>query len=207
MEDASYLRGKYVRVTSTDKKTIIYIRKYLSSKHTIVNLFPTEPNGKIRYFLRIGSHKLYNNLTKLGLHPKKSLNVKFPNVPKKYLNDFVRGYFDGDGCVFLERAKGKTQPLIIKRLTITFTSGSKIFLKKLGNELRNNLGLDRNKIYNGCRSFQLKYSTSDSIKLFKYLYKNTQNVYFLERKYKIFLKYFKLRPSRIDANVKKILDF
>jgi len=25
--------------------------------------------------------------------------VEFPDVPKEYLPDFIRGYFDGDGCI------------------------------------------------------------------------------------------------------------
>ena len=109
LEDASYLRGKYMRVTSTDKSTIMKIRQWLKSEHSIVTMKPNWPNGKLRYLLRIGSHKLYDTLICLGLYPNKSLTVRFPKVPKKYLRHFVRGYFDGDGCVVCEMAKLKIQ--------------------------------------------------------------------------------------------------
>ena len=36
LEDASYLRGKYVRVSSVEKYSILRIKKWLSSEHTIV---------------------------------------------------------------------------------------------------------------------------------------------------------------------------
>lgn len=35
LEDASYLRGKYLRVSSAEKSNIITIRKLLKSEHTI----------------------------------------------------------------------------------------------------------------------------------------------------------------------------
>jgi len=41
LEDASYLRGKYIRVTSIDKSTIEKIRDWLDSEHAIVVLKPT----------------------------------------------------------------------------------------------------------------------------------------------------------------------
>src|SRR5438876_697132 len=85
MEDASYLRGKYVRVTSIDRSTIIKIRKQFKSQHTIVSLKPNQFAGKQRYFLRIGSHKLYDSLFRLGLRPNKSLSMTFPKIPDEFL--------------------------------------------------------------------------------------------------------------------------
>lgn len=205
LEDASYLRGKYIRVTSVEKKSILRIRKWLGSKHTIVAVPSTRINGKIRYTLRIGSHKIYNSLLKLGLYPNKSLTIKFPDIPVKYLDHFMRGYLDGDGCVFLERAAGKKQKLIVKRLSTIFTSGSKDFLKKMNATMRKHLGVKQDKVYNGHRSFQLRYMTADSIKLFKFLYKNTPKNCYFQRKAKIYLNYFKLRPSKIDPEIMFVL--
>ena len=56
LEDASYLRGKYLRFTSGDRTIVEDIKKALGSKHRIVKLPPTTKNGKDRYFLRIGDH-------------------------------------------------------------------------------------------------------------------------------------------------------
>lgn len=206
LEDAYYLRGKYTRVTSTDRLTVFRIRKLLNSKHTINILKPDENHpGKTRYFLRIGSHALYDSLVALGLHPHKSLTVTFPSVPRKFLADFIRGYFDGDGCAHLSMAKGITQKKIIKRLCVTFTSGSFDFLKKLCHTLKTELPLQQDKIYKGSRSFQLKYSTGDSVEIFKFMYGSGGKELRLERKFKVFADYFKLRPQRVDVKINSLL--
>lgn len=198
LEDASYIRGKYIRVTSVEKQNILKIRRCLNSEHTVVKLKPTRPNGKYRYLLRIGSHKLYSSLTKLGMYPNKSLTIKFPDTPKKYLNDFVRGYFDGDGCVYLYLKRGKRQKMIIKKLSVIFTSGSEIFLEELKGLLHDIAGIKHDKVYNSQRAFQLRYSTGDSIRIFKFIYGGVRPKLFLRRKLKVFLRYFKMRLLPVD---------
>ncbi|MFA5776950.1 MAG: LAGLIDADG family homing endonuclease [Parcubacteria group bacterium] len=207
MEDASYLRGKYIRVSSIDKSTILKIRNWLKSKHTIVKINPPTNNGHKRYLLRIGNHTLYNDLIKLGLYPNKSLTVKFPNIPQKYFNHFVRGYFDGDGCVRICMRKGKRQKLVISKLSTVFTCGSKEFLEKLAKQLNENIKTKNIKVYNGCKSYMLCYSTEDSVKLFKFLYRNLNKNDFLERKFDRFRDYFNKRPQRIDSKVNNILRY
>jgi intein-encoded DNA endonuclease-like protein len=53
--------------------------------------------------LSITSQKMYDDLLKIGLEPKKTwtLNMELvlKSIPEKYLPDFFRGYFDGDGHV------------------------------------------------------------------------------------------------------------
>lgn len=54
------------------------------------------------YKIMILSKKLCVDLIKLGCYPKKSLTLKFPteqNVPNFLIRHFLRGYFDGDGCI------------------------------------------------------------------------------------------------------------
>ena len=206
LEDASYLRGKYVRLTSTDKDIVFKIKKWLDSEHNVVILKDSLPNRKQRYFLRIGSHKLYDRLTELGLYPNKSLTMSFPKISGRYLNDFIRGYFDGDGCVYLELSNGKKQKIIIKKLSTIFTSGSKKFLQTLKFILKKEIEVSQNNIYNSQRAFQLRYCTSDSIKLFKFLYKNTPKDLYFKRKFKVFVKYFKMRSSVIDKEIGNILN-
>jgi hypothetical protein len=205
MEDASYLRGKYIRVSSVEKKNIEKIRERLNSEHTIVEIKPISKNRQKRYLLRIGSHMLYNDLISLGLFPKKSLTVGFPNIRDKYLSNFVLGYFDGDGCVRICRARGKKKDWIIKKLSIVFTSGSENFLKKLAVQLQKKLATNQMNVYNGHRSFMLSYSTEDSMKIFEFLYGNTKKGVFLERKFDVFCEYLKLRPGRIDSKIKSII--
>ena len=212
MEDASYLRGKYIRVSSSDKVTIERIKKLMGSEHTIVIVksrtlkFKHQLKSyvnKEQYLLRIGSHDIYDSLVKLGLYPNKSLSIKFPNIPNHALPHFIRGYFDGDGCVYLEMGRGVKNQKIIKRLSIIFTSGSTDFLKGLQVNLSNSLGLVGH-IYEGSGAYRLRYSTGDSVKIFPFIYQNSKDIY-LERKLHIFKTYFRIRPQRLDSSVRFIL--
>ena len=205
LEDASYLRGRYIRVTSVEKHIIKKMKHWLDSDHTIVVLKPTWPNGRQRYLLRIGSHKLYDALYKLGLYPNKSLTIQFPQIPRMYLGDFIRGYLDGDGCVYLQTGHGIKKKITVKKLSVIFTSGSLLFLKKLNIILRQFIEIRQKRIYQGQRAFQLRYGTSDSIKIFKLLYGGCQSDLFFKRKFMVFVRYFKLRPSTIDTTIRKIL--
>lgn len=193
LEDASYLRGKYVRVSSTDRQTIVKIKRWLGSAHTIVSQGPSNLRGKDRFLLRIGNQKLYTSLIKKGLYPNKSLTICLPKVPKDSLAHFVRGYFDGDGCVYLYTTKGKKVKWVIRKLSVIFTSGSFDFLHKLCNTLQRKLRLKQTKVYRGTRAYQLRYSTYDSVKLFEFMYKTYPSHTYLPRKLHTFSRFFKLR--------------
>ena len=73
-------------------------------------------NGKTLYKLSFASIKITNDLIKLGCVPNKSLILQFPTfdtVPEKYMSHFIRGYFDGDGCIW----NGKRKKMIVKDST------------------------------------------------------------------------------------------
>ncbi|MBI2631100.1 hypothetical protein HYW73_02710 [Candidatus Nomurabacteria bacterium] len=205
LDDSPYMRGKYIQIASTDEDSIQRIKYWLKSEHKINKKKSNFTGGKICFMLRIGSHKIYNDLFKLGLYPNKSLTVNFPKIPQKYLGHFMRGYFDGDGCVHFARSKGKTGKLIIKRVRIIFTSGSKIFLDRM-NEILKIIKINDGKIYPSKRSYQAIYNTKDSIRMFKLMYKNASVNSFFMRKFKIFNNYFELQPKVIDKTIRKIIN-
>jgi intein/homing endonuclease len=179
LEDASYLRGKYIRVTSTDKESILRIKKLLGSAHTVVILSPTGAHGKERYFLRIGNKKIYEQLTQFGLHPNKSKTITMPVIPKKFLSDFVRGYFDGDGCVYLE--KNPSNKNLYKRMRVIFTSGSRGFLTTLSQVIEKQTGISGDVLRGYNNAFQLRYNTRNSTMISDFMYARANGVY-LERK-------------------------
>lgn len=145
--------------------------------------------------MRIGSRQLYDRLYALGVTPRKSLTMKFPAVPDKYLAPFVRGYFDGDGCAYLEmRPTGNP-----KRLLTVFTSGSVEFLKVLHRLLQTHALVQGDAL---CKhgstkgTYQLRYSSADSIRVFEFMYKEPfPKDLLMQRKYDIFMRYFKLHAK------------
>ena len=201
MEDAPRIRGRYVRVTNTDKDRIITIKRLLGSRHTITKDH-TDRGHKTRYLLRIGNQSLYDRLVVLGLTPRKSLTMLFPTVPRKYLGTFTRGYFDGDGCVHLEMNVSGTP----KKLLTAFTSGSKAFLIRLHELLRAEIGIIGPGLYaHGSAKgiYQLRYSSADSVRLFKLMYAlPMERGLFLRRKYAIFTRYFRLHAASKRSRLK-----
>ena len=121
---------------------------------------------------------IYNDIIKLGGTENKSITLQFPNIPKEYLPDFIRGYIDGDGSVY--DVKGM-------RVNTTFTCGSRAFLNKLLQILKEEAGIQGGSFDDP--NYSLRFGKKDSIKLFNYMYRNTSDELFLKRKKDRFLKY------------------
>lgn len=202
--DSPYMRGKYLNITSIDKDSILRMKRLLNSDHKIKETRSNFIGSKLCYILRIGSHKICNRLYNLGVHPRKSLEISLPQIPAKYFWHFIRGYFDGDGCVNIERKIKSSGEIGMKRMRIIFTSGSKNFLHKI-NEVIKRTNNTNGKIYKSKRSVQLIYNTKDSVEIFKLMYKGAEIDSFFIRKFKIFEKYFQLRPNKKDAIIGKII--
>ena len=194
LEDASYLRGKYLRICSSDIEILEKIKSAMNSEHKIVIIKPKEflfrgkkYVSKEKYMLRIGSHEIYNDLLRLGITPRKSKTIIFPNIPIEFLTYFIRGYSDGDGCINVYNKK--------KRLSVTFTSGSKLFLEQLSKIITFALGAKVHSVFRNSRAYQIKYSTKEAVLLLKYIYSDIIDKLYLERKYKVFLGFFQSYPK------------
>lgn len=180
-----------ISLSMNDRDLLEKVRKVMGSEHKI------EPSKhqKGLYYYHFSREKLVKDLEKLCVVPRKSLIVKFPEIPEAYLSDFIRGVFDGDGSVFFEK-RSRLFPL-----RTNFVSGSKDFIDGLEKCLES-LGMPARTIYKqrtkNAWSYKFVYCHRDSIKLFNILYKNSQNGLFLSRKYKRFLECFKT-PSEGDV--------
>ncbi|MHA2279384.1 MAG: LAGLIDADG family homing endonuclease [Promethearchaeota archaeon] len=54
------------------------------------------------------SDKLVADLIRYGVHPRKSKTLKAPELREDLVRHWIRGYFDGDGCVSIDK-KGNTR--------------------------------------------------------------------------------------------------
>jgi intein/homing endonuclease len=61
-------------------------------------------NHQQQLSLCIANKKISKQLEKLGCVQKKSLVLEFPDIPEHVQNHFIRGYFDGDGCIYINKA-------------------------------------------------------------------------------------------------------
>lgn len=81
-----------------DIKNEIEINKPLGFK----NYHDKNPNHKNQYSLSITCKHMSDTLFKLGMVDAKSLILEFPEwLNKDLYSHFIRGYFDGDGCLYL----------------------------------------------------------------------------------------------------------
>lgn len=127
--------------------------------------------------INICNQQICNDLNKYGCVPKKSLILKFPNkdiISDELIRHFIRGYFDGDGCVHINKKNKST--------VINFT-GTEDFLDSLRQILHNKINMPILRITRkkGQKAYQLSYGGIEEFeKIFEFLYKDA-NI-FLDRK-------------------------
>lgn len=137
-----------------------------------------ELNGKnyLQCHLRVYSYKMVLDLIKHGVYINKTKILHFPkDIDNNLMNHFIRGYFDGDGCVSKDSAKKKT-------IGANFTSGSLSFLEDLRSflylyNINSYIYQERKNTYRLYIKGLKNYNT-----FFNYLYKNS--TIYLERKLK-----------------------
>ena len=132
--------------------------------------------------IQIYSEEIYNDLIINGITPRKSFTLKFPNIPLEYISHFIRGVFDGNGCVTQVNCGNSVAAWV------SIASASKEFIKPLKAAL-NYMGLLGGNIYtrmpnkiNGRTApmYELSFKKYDSIKFYNIIYENAD--IFLNRK-------------------------
>lgn len=95
----------------------------VTTKRTMCNL-----NNKYydSCLIRVYCTSMVDDLESLGVTTCKSYNIELPNIDEKYINHFIRGFFDGDGCI-CENKKKKGASSI----RCDFTCGCEYFVNQL----------------------------------------------------------------------------
>lgn len=129
------------------------------------------------------SFKMSKDLNDKGCTPNKSLTLTFPNetiVPKEYIRDFIRGYFDGDGCVHVN--------VDTKHFSLGFV-GTTEFLTSIQSIFQEELNLTLTSLRPQGKAYCCSWDGIKNLdKIFKYLYKDC-NIY-LDRKFEKFNSLF-----------------
>jgi intein-encoded DNA endonuclease-like protein len=184
-------RGAYFfSLEICDKEIVEKCRDLMKSNHKI-GIRLAIGNHRTSYRLQIGSKEIYSDLKQLGFSDQKTHNISIPQVPEKYFSDFTRGYFDGDGNVWVGtiHKNRKKQTLVIQSV---FTSCSLVFLQELKYRLEKQGVLGRitcEKTY-----YRLCYSVRSSVRLYELMYNNSaEKGFFLIRKKAVFEKFIENR--------------
>ncbi len=146
----------------------------------------------------ITQHKPIRDIQGLGIHPRKSLVIGFPTteqVPEQFVNSFVLGVFEGDGCIHLKKGGGGAGATAQFAATINFNERLKEILSALEIESKIYLS-NQSKGKNFCR---LDIVKKESIfKLMEWMYRDSSHR--MERKHRLFRE---LR-ARYDSNLEFI---
>jgi len=159
-----------------------HLQNFLNSlqSDSIIKDYTSHLNGKEYYNSKINicNQHICQTLKEKGCVPNKSLILTFPNetiLPKHLRRHFIRGYFDGDGCIHINKEKGN--------VNLNFV-GTKEFLSVLQDILCEEIGLDKTSIHEnnrGSKAYSFAYGGyADVESIYKYLYKDC-NIY-LQRK-------------------------
>lgn len=192
--DGNMIKNKrgahFVSFYSTDRELLEKVKLNLASdlKISARKMDSNFNNHKQAYVLQIGSKEIFKDLVLLGMTPNKSLTIKMPAVPKKFLPSFLRGYFDGDGHVSVSTYQKNDRKNKSTVIITGFTSGSKNFLESLWKILKKYKVVEGGTLYE-TGGHRLCFSANDSLRLYNFMYQKEKNLY-LERKKAIFEQYF-----------------
>lgn len=186
--------GQFWCIQITDKELLENIRRTIESHHKIGSR-KRFGNAKTSYSIQIGSIEMCNDLRALGFTERKTKNLSVKKVPKKYFSHFIRGYFDGDGNVWIGYVH-KERKTKLRTIRTVFTSCSLIFLQMIREKLES-FGIYKGVLSKGNGNYyRLTYSVNNSLKLSDFMYNHTVSALgglFLERKRKKFREFVKMR--------------
>ena len=167
-----------------DKKHLEKFNNCLESDVEIKTYIESSGFGKGNQYCRVlyTSQKLTNDLIKYGVYEKKSNILSSPNIPEKYIKDFIRGYFDGDGSIW--KQDNATQ------FNIGIVGTDKLLIFIQNNLLENNI-ISRHYPLNKRRKNQVvsnfKFGGNNLVyKFLQYLYENSEM--YLDRKMELYLE-------------------
>lgn len=190
-----------IKLQKSDKKILEEIKNIIKftgqikiEKRNGTNL--KSKNYQDRAVLRFCSKEIKTTLNSIGYDNNKGRSMKFPSfISKNIVNHFLRGYFDGDGCISFS----KNRKRILGESNLVC---SNLFFEKINNILNSNLKIKTRtgaNFNNGCKTLRMS-GNLNMLKLFIFLYKDSKIIF--KRKFRKFLRiinFTKKRPSLIKT--------
>lgn len=185
------IEPKILNITQSIKD--YYILNKMKNEFKSKRDIHVQPNKICHLVIRCG--EMVDDLIKLGIEPCKSLTMKwFTTIPDAYLNHFIRGYLDGDGCVctYTRKCRGTV-------LEVSFL-GTRDFLEGMSKEISRMVGIKIIKVFDitNNKIKRMKYSGNTAVKLLNWLYQDNPEMYLIRKRNK-FIEYLKQDNS---SNVK-----
>lgn len=126
----------------------------------------------------ITSQQIVDDLSKYGVVEHKTGIEQIPqNIPMRFVRDFIRGYFDGDGSIYFQKTNNAYFVSIVGPYDIL-------------QSINNFLNIDA-KIHPDKSIYQVAYTNRKDVYNFLHTIYQDSSVY-LDRKYQLYLDYLKI---------------
>jgi hypothetical protein len=168
-----------LRLSEGDKDILLKFNKAIQSNRPLQYIKTKKATWFNVYGVHISNKHMSDALKNLGCTQRKSLSIIIPNINKKLMNHFIRGYYDGDGSMYIGKGKARNN----KQITIT---GATSFCKQLGVLLKKELKINSSfyhRYSENKKHVTLSINGTRQVGLMQeWLYKGAEGLY-LERKY------------------------
>lgn len=123
--------------------------------------------------IRISSDRLCDDLAKYGVVPRKTFKTYLPIIADDLMSHLIRGFFDGNGCIYRYEGKNK----------VVFYGTNRI-CNDIQDHLTNKLDINRTKIFDKATVSMYSIGRQEDIKKFyHYIYDNA-SIFMIRKKEK-----------------------
>ena len=101
-----------LKLAQLDIEHLELFKKCVGSSHKIrLGISKTKSKTGKEYVshmatFRIYSKRIVESIKKQGFHSRKTFTIEKPNLKEEYYRHFIRGFFDGDGCCYVNERNG-----------------------------------------------------------------------------------------------------
>lgn len=193
--DGSLQKRKYSKIlkialSRNDKDHLEKIKILFDSNHRIAD-YKVKPNKLVKsvnYCSEIAfvSNKIFDDLARFNIVPRKTFIFKFPDwlIEHPLLHHFMRGYFDGDGCISHGKVRGN-RTVIQGTFSIL---GTYDFVSTYNKIFNKHCWINLCKILKQDNIYTIAYSGNNNIReIYHFLYQDS--TIYLDRKRDKFLNY------------------
>lgn len=176
-----------LRLQDCDCEILEKFKSFLKTDAPIYHLSRTTKKGLIKTYceLNICSTKFSESLSKLGCIQGKTYTLEFPDIDECLLNHFIRGYFDGDGCISITKRKDRK----CMQYQLNFVGKESVVLKIQDIICKNtNVKVTKLRVRSGNFAKVISWNGKNVCKsILDYIYSNS--TIYLKRKHDIYLKF------------------
>lgn len=174
-------KGFEISLQIEDRKVIDLFKSYI--KYT-GNLKIKKDSRKEIYKdsvrLTISRQKIAIDLSKFGIKQGKSYNAYFPDIPEEFHSHFIRGVFDGDGCICYSE----------NRRNIFDICGNQELIEEIKNCLMRNCNITNKKLNNPNKNKNFVHLVVGNKKeienIRNFIYSDCENLFINRKHYKMF---------------------